>query len=207
MALGSVLLATASWRCLKNFSQRQRSFQWQLRSHWLKILGQRHVAGVIQDSNLVAPMPIDAQAVTIMTIDIDSCILSRMSLKRLCPENHSRDQPDKSCRRLIAMPQDFLLFYHTASDACFEISWPSSVQSMYFLSRIHDDVIKWKYFRVVGPLWGESTGHQWIPLTKANDMELWYFLWSITNGWASNRDAGDLRRHRAHYDVTVIHRL
>ena len=25
-----------------------------------------------------------------------------------------------------------------------------------------------------------------------------------TNGWANNQDAGDLRRHRAHYDVTVM---
>ena len=25
-----------------------------------------------------------------------------------------------------------------------------------------------------------------------------------TNGWANNRDAGDLRRHHAHYDVTVM---
>ena len=25
-----------------------------------------------------------------------------------------------------------------------------------------------------------------------------------TNGWVNNRDAGDLRRHRAHYDVIVI---
>ena len=25
-----------------------------------------------------------------------------------------------------------------------------------------------------------------------------------TNGWANNHDAGDLRRHRAHYDVTVM---
>ena len=25
-----------------------------------------------------------------------------------------------------------------------------------------------------------------------------------TNDWANNRDAGDLRRHRAHYDVTVM---
>ena len=33
-------------------------------------------------------------------------------------------------------------------------------------------------FRVTGPLWGESTGHQWIPLTKASDVELWCFLWS-----------------------------
>ena len=25
---------------------------------------------------------------------------------------------------------------------------------------------------------GESTGHRWIPLTKASDAELCYFLWS-----------------------------
>ena len=34
-------------------------------------------------------------------------------------------------------------------------------------------------FRVAGPLWGESTGHRWIPHTHANDMKLWYFLWSV----------------------------
>ena len=30
--------------------------------------------------------------------------------------------------------------------------------------------------RVTGPLWGEFTGHQWIPLTKVSDAELWCFL-------------------------------
>ena len=33
-------------------------------------------------------------------------------------------------------------------------------------------------FRITGPLCGEFTGHRWIPLTKASDAELWYFLWS-----------------------------
>ena len=36
----------------------------------------------------------------------------------------------------------------------------------------HDDVIKWKHFRITGPLWGE------VPLTKASDAGLWCFLWS-----------------------------
>ena len=31
-------------------------------------------------------------------------------------------------------------------------------------------------FRLTGPLWGESTGHQWIPLAKASNAELWYLL-------------------------------
>ena len=33
-------------------------------------------------------------------------------------------------------------------------------------------------FRVTGPLWGESTGHRWIPLTRGSDAGLWCFLWS-----------------------------
>ena len=33
-------------------------------------------------------------------------------------------------------------------------------------------------FRVTDPWCGEFTGHWWIPLTKASDADLWYFLWS-----------------------------
>ena len=33
-------------------------------------------------------------------------------------------------------------------------------------------------FWVTGPLLGESTGHRWIPLTKASYVELWCFIWS-----------------------------
>ena len=41
-------LTTAIWRCHKNSSQWQRSFQWKLHSHWLKFLWQHHVAVVRQ---------------------------------------------------------------------------------------------------------------------------------------------------------------
>ena len=34
-------------------------------------------------------------------------------------------------------------------------------------------------FHVTGPLWGESIGHWWIPLTKASNAELWCFLWCV----------------------------
>ena len=33
-------------------------------------------------------------------------------------------------------------------------------------------------FRVTGPLWGECTGHRWIPLATASNWEFWCFLWS-----------------------------
>ena len=70
-----------------------------------------------------------------------------------------------------------------------------------------DDVIKWKHiFRVTDPLYGQFTGHRWIPLTKASDAERWCFLWSAPwiNSWVHNREAGDLRRSLwRHYNVTV----
>ena len=61
-------------------------------------------------------------------------------------------------------------------------------------------------FRITGPMWGESTGPRWIPLTKASDAELLMFslICAWTSGRANNRDAGDMRRHRVHYDVTVM---
>ena len=60
--------------------------------------------------------------------------------------------------------------------------------------------------RVTGPLCGEITGHQWIPLTKASDADLWcvFFICARINDWGNSRAAGDLRRHRAHNDVTVM---
>ena len=65
--------------------------------------------------------------------------------------------------------------------------------------------IKWNIFRVTWPLWGEPRGHRWIPLTRPVARS---FLFSLicawTKGWINNRYAGDLRRHRAHYDVTAM---
>ena len=53
---------------------------------------------------------------------------------------------------------------------------------------------------------GNIFRHRLIPLTKASDTELWFFLWSATEQTfkQNNLDAGDLRRHRAHYDITVM---
>ena len=34
-------------------------------------------------------------------------------------------------------------------------------------------------FCITDPLWWESTGHWWIPITNAGDTELWCFLLSV----------------------------
>ena len=61
-------------------------------------------------------------------------------------------------------------------------------------------------FHITGPLWREFTSDWWIPLTKASDAELGYFLWSAPEQivQANNRDPCDLRCHLALYDVTLM---
>ena len=70
----------------------------------------------------------------------------------------------------------------------------------------HDDVIKWKHFPRYWPfVWGihRSTVNsphkgQWRGALMFSLIYVWI------NGWVNNCEAGDLRRYRAHYDVTVI---
>ena len=64
----------------------------------------------------------------------------------------------------------------------------------------------WRHKKETFSACGIFTGHQWIPGTKASDAELWCFLRcaSEINGWVNNGEAGDLRRHVAHYDVTDV---
>ena len=60
-------------------------------------------------------------------------------------------------------------------------------------------------FRVTGPLRVEFTDHRWIPFTKASDAELWcFFSCAWINSWVNNREAGNLSRHRTHYDIIVM---
>ena len=58
-------------------------------------------------------------------------------------------------------------------------------------------------FRVTGLLCGEFTGLGEFPtqrpVTRSFDI---FFDFAWINGWVNNREAGDLRRHRVHYDVT-----
>ena len=60
-------------------------------------------------------------------------------------------------------------------------------------------------FRVTGHLCREFTGPRWIPHTKASHGALMFSLiCARINGWVNKREAGDLRRYHAHYDVIVM---
>ena len=68
---------------------------------------------------------------------------------------------------------------------------------------------KGNIFRFTGPLCREFTGHRWIPLPKGQWLRALMFslICVLKNSWVNNHEAGDLRRHRAHYDVIVMNPL
>ena len=53
------------------------------------------------------------------------------------------------------------------------------IEAEWSIYELRDDVIKWKRFPRYWPFVRETTGHRWIPITKASDAELWCFLWSV----------------------------
>ena len=75
-------------------------------------------------------------------------------------------------------------------------------------SRIHDDVIKWKHFRRNWPFVRRIHRSPVNSLHKGQwrGALMFSLICTWTNGWVNNQDAGDLRRHRAHYDVIVMYR-
>ena len=55
------------------------------------------------------------------------------------------------------------------------------------------------------PFARETTGHRWIPFTKASDAVLWCFRWSAPEQTVDQTI--DLRRYRTHYDVSVMNMM
>ena len=94
-----------------------------------------------------------------------------------------------------------LQFHVTECDAIMVVLTPGRV------FQAHDDVIQWKHFPgywqfvrrihqspVNSPYKGQWRGALMFSLICAG-----------INGWVNNDEAGDLRRHHAHYDVTLMH--
>ena len=71
----------------------------------------------------------------------------------------------------------------------------------------HDDAIKWKNFP---RYWPFVRGIHRSPLNSPHKGQwrgvlMFPLICPWIDGWANNHEAGDLRRHRAHYDVIGMH--
>ena len=70
----------------------------------------------------------------------------------------------------------------------------------------HDDVINWKHFP---RYWPFMRGIHRSPVNSQHKGQwrralMFTLICTWINGWVNNREAGDLRRHQAHYDVTIM---
>ena len=75
-----------------------------------------------------------------------------------------------------------------------------------YVFNLHYDVIKWKHLL---RYWPFVRGIHRSSVNSPHKGQWWGALMlslicAWINAWISNREAGDLRRHRAHYDVIVV---
>ena len=72
----------------------------------------------------------------------------------------------------------------------------------------HDDAIKWRHF---SRHWLFVRGIHRSPANSPHKGQwhvalMFSLICAWTSGWVNNRDAANLKRHRTHYDVTVMRR-
>ena len=126
---------------------------------------------------------------------------------------------------LVAMELPCIVFTFPArlscrGDPCFVTGCPCGVWdrglttslafSLYvatFVSQSHDDVIKWKHFP---RYWPFVRGIHRSPVNSPHKGQwrgalMFTLICARINGWVNNREAGDFRRYRAHYDVIVMY--
>ena len=82
---------------------------------------------------------------------------------------------------------------------------PSDLVKQCYLYQ-HDDVIKWKHFP---RYWPFVRGIHRSPVNSPRKEQwgralMFSLICSLMKGLVNNREGGDLRRHRAHCDVTVM---
>ena len=85
-----------------------------------------------------------------------------------------------------------------------ETTWTLGIDNTYGPN--HDDATKWKHFPLYWPF---VRGIHRSPVNFLHKGQwrgalMFSLIWAWTNVWVNNRDAGDLRRHHAYYDISVM---
>ena len=97
-------------------------------------------------------------------------------------------------------------FMHTSNHMIYSICLPSHQIGHWQDPTQHDDVFKWKHFP---RYWPFVQGIHRSPVSSPHKGQwrgalMFTLICTRINGWVNNREAGDLRRHRAHYYVIVM---
>ena len=85
--------------------------------------------------------------------------------------------------------------------------WDMDPSFQYYIYN-HDDIIKWKHFP---PYWPFVRRIHQSPVNSPHKGQwhgalMFSLIWAWINGWVNNHEAGDLRHHCTHYDITVVYR-
>ena len=96
----------------------------------------------------------------------------------------------------------FVVYMHLAATKYHPCDWYSHL----CLETWHDDFIKWKHFPRYRPF---VQGIHWWPVNSPHKGQwrgalMFSLIYVWINDWVNNREVGDLRRYRAHYDVIVM---
>ena len=120
-------------------------------------------------------------------------------------QQKSRTRPPER-HWIVFLASDLSRWVNTdsASGLVFEVSQRSAEPT--WTKVYHDDVIKWKHFP---RYWPFVRGIHRSPVNSTHKGQwrgalILSLICVWTNAWVNNRDAGDLRRYRAHYDVIVM---
>ena len=86
------------------------------------------------------------------------------------------------------------------------VVWPAQTYALAGTSMTHDDVIKWKHFP---RYWPFVRGIHRSAVNSPHKGQwrgalVFSLICTRINGWVNTGEAGDLRRHRAHYGVIVM---
>ena len=93
------------------------------------------------------------------------------------------------------------IYVNASSNIIDTTSWPPVT---------HRPITWWRHqMEAFSALLAFCAGNSPVPVNSPHKGQwrgalMFSLIWTSTNGWVNNREAGDLRRHRAHYDVIVM---
>ena len=96
--------------------------------------------------------------------------------------------------------------YKRINPMSYYLTVPCACEMWLWFKLGHDDVIKWKHFP---RYWPFVRGIHRSPVNSPHKGQwrgalMFTLICARIKGWVNNREAGDLRRYRGHYDVTVM---
>ena len=108
----------------------------------------------------------------------------------------------------VSIPPFVFMWYNCRRGYCTkpQRTWQSNIRVHNLVCIAYDDIIKWKHFP---RYWPFVPGIHRSPVNSPHKAQwrgalMFSLIWAWMNGCENNREVGDSRRHRAHYDVTVM---